>query len=254
MAAGPKFLAGAAPFSLLPRDLFPSRFRPSFPLVRPFSPTILPQLPPTPIFLIFPPVFFPLVNYHPFTRYTSHGLSPLLSLLLLSLLPFEWERRRRLVRRPATARRPAFLLSPLWAARVCFKRSLKQARGYDADCLCALYLARVMCTYVFDRVFIRTRLRNRLVPMVNESRWMLLMFPIDLWKLLRFHRYWRRNTGQSWRTWLDASLLYVVSISFVCFLIDLLVRNSIGICQDRTQPQRRPNTLVQPKFERRQRI
>lgn len=55
MAAGPKFLAGAAPFSPLPLDLFPSRFEPGSP---PRSSFFHPSPPPTPNFSNFYSGFF----------------------------------------------------------------------------------------------------------------------------------------------------------------------------------------------------
>lgn len=57
MAAGPKFLAGAAPFSPLPLDLFPSRFEPGSP---PRSSFFHPSPPPTPNFSNFYSGFFSL--------------------------------------------------------------------------------------------------------------------------------------------------------------------------------------------------
>lgn len=163
MAAGPKFLAGAAPFSPLPLDLFPSRFEPGSP---PRSSFFHPSPPPTPNFSNFYSGFFsPSATTTTPIRLSGFSLSispPSFSLpfaLLFNVHGRERRRQRRLRRRLGQQQLQPTSFPSLAAVRsagVCFKRSLEQARGYDADCLCALYLARVMCTYVFDRVFIRT--------------------------------------------------------------------------------------------------
>lgn len=181
------FSRGRHPFPCYPAIFFhlaPNRPLPSF--------VLFPSLanPPPQIFLIFTPVFFPPRQLLPPLRSLSVSRIPSLSFSLsLSTpsLPFSLsrsmhgrERRRQRRRRPTEASNNSSFpsLAAVRSAGVCFKRSLEQARGYDADCLCALYLARVMCTYVFDRVFIRTP---------QES---IAPSPLPLWLMSRAQCYW----------------------------------------------------------------